>query len=113
MRTDFGLGHYFGMPRAKSARAQAHDKAMAAERAGNASKARQARALAARFGVKIERESAGAYWVTHPQFSGSADPLDGSNFCTTGAEVLAAVEAYAVHLARHEGSPVAAGTVQE
>lgn len=55
----------------------------------------QAHRLAAAAGVRIEKEAPRAYWVFGP--AGREDPLEGNNFCTSGREVLATVQAYADH----------------
>jgi len=91
----------FWIPAQKSAAQKAADKARAQERARNASAMKKAKKLAATCGVEIEKEGAGAYWVTHPDFLDSGDdPLEGSHFCSDGAEVLAAVEVYAAEVAK-------------
>jgi hypothetical protein len=62
----------------------------------------KARRLAAKHGVTIERDGPcrrGNFWVTYaPLLDDVADPLNGEHFCTSGREVLAAVQAYAKHL---------------
>lgn len=55
----------------------------------------KAHKLARELGVRIEKEAPRAYWVFAP--AGTVDPLEGNNFCSSGREVLATVEAYANH----------------
>lgn len=55
----------------------------------------RAHELARGLGVRIEKEAPRAYWVFAP--AGVTDPLEGNNFCTSGREVLATVQAYADH----------------
>jgi hypothetical protein len=64
--------------------------------------ARKAKALAATYGVEIERESmpdGPTWWVIHPDFKEveEGDPCEGDHFCTCWFEVLDKVEAYAKH----------------
>lgn len=93
------LARYFSIPRSKSAAQKKLDATLRARRARSAGAMRKAKALAEKHGIEIEREDVGAYWVTHPQFSDADnDPLEGSHFCSDGAEVLQAVEVYVAHL---------------
>lgn len=69
--------------------------AVLAERARSGAALRKAKDLAEKFGIEIEKEGPGAYWVTHDDFTDTGeDPLEGSHFCSDGAEVLAAVQTY-------------------
>ena len=78
------------------------------QRARSAAAMRQAKALAKTCGVEIEREDAGAYWVTHDAFTDTDDdPLEGSHFCSDGAEVLEAVRIYAEAVAKKAEAPAA------
>jgi hypothetical protein len=62
----------------------------------------KARRLAAKHGITIESDGRcrnGNFWVTYaPLMDDAADPLNGDHFCTSGHEVLDAVQVYAKHL---------------
>jgi hypothetical protein len=62
----------------------------------------KARRLAKKHGVTVESDGRcrnGNFWVTYtPLLDDEADPLQGEHFCTSGHEVLAAVQVYAKHL---------------
>jgi hypothetical protein len=58
------------------------------------------RERAAAIGVEIDREGGGGWYVTHPDDDNEAttDPLDGSHWCATFAEVAEAVAVYERHV---------------
>ena len=95
------LAPYFPTGPAKQARPAKPAKTLAEiemERLSSAAM-KTARRLASEIGANIERESASAYWVTHPVFDDDedTDPLDDNHFCTDGVEALAAVMVYVEH----------------
>lgn len=71
-------------------------------RGRNLSSLNRARKLAESHGIQVEKDSAGGWWVTCSRFKQEADPLQGNQFCESGAEVLETVEAYVGELAKLE-----------
>lgn len=64
----------------------------------------RARRVAAPLGVDIERDSAGGYWVTHPDLDDKPeDPCEDAHFCGDGREVEQAVKTYADFFANLKG----------
>jgi hypothetical protein len=57
--------------------------------------------LAGEIGAAIVADSGGGWWVTHPAWQGSRDPLLGANFCRNEVEVA---EAVTVYVARARGA---------
>lgn len=87
---------YFSVPRSKTAAAKSDARAAAIVRGQSGAAMRKAKALAALHPrINIEKEAAGAYWVTCDLWDDDeADPLYGSHFCSDGQEVLEAVNVY-------------------
>ena len=72
---------------------------LARERGRNVAALNAARKLAEQHGIEVDKDSAGGWWVTCSKFTEADDPLDGSHFCNSGAEVLEAVQTYVAALA--------------
>ncbi len=77
-------------------RATQRDKMLQSVQLADARDMRNAKRLAALYDITLERDREG-YWVTCKSFTDDTDPLDGNHFCTTGREVLEAVQVYIDH----------------
>jgi hypothetical protein len=65
----------------------------------------RAKRLATKHGMQIERDSQSGWWVMCPGVTDTpADPYSGDHCCTSGREVLDAVQIYADHLTSQKKS---------
>lgn len=79
----------------KSSSAGVERQVLNRERSRNRRAIDKARALAAEHSISIDDDDQGGWWVTcNAKFTEENDPLQGGNFCSSGREVLEAVEAY-------------------
>lgn len=72
------------------------DKMLQSVQLADARDMKTAKRLADLYGITLEREREG-YWVTCKSFTDGTDPLEGNHFCTSGREVLEAVQVYIDH----------------
>lgn len=89
----------------KPGSASVERQALKLERSQNRRAIDKARALAVEHGISIADDDQSGWWVTcNAKFTEAEDPLQGANFCSSGREVLEAVEAYVSALVDRAGA---------